>query len=96
MHVLIAVDIHGDVVPDSLGVAHLAENPAVGRRNALDGGEGAVHVPLLVHGDIALGIRIAGRNLPVLLQLFDPLGSRGEAALSVGSRNHIGLSDLGL
>ena len=64
---------------------HLAEDAAVGGCNAFDGCIGTVDIPFFVHGDISVGIAVTGRDLTVLLQLFDPLCGSNETSLAVGS-----------
>ena len=73
---------------------HLAEDTAVRRGDALDRAVGAVHVPLLVHRDVAERIGILGRDLAVLKELLQPCVICDKAALAVGCRRDIDAAEV--
>ena len=74
------------MVAAALDVCHLAEDAAVRGGDAFNRAEGAVDIPGLVHGDVALGIAVLGRDLSVLEEPVDPFLRCDEAPFSVRSR----------
>ena len=84
LHILLAIDIHGYRSISSLGMCHLTEASAVGRGDTLDRTIGAVDIILLIHGDIAVLIRILGSDLTICEESVDPLFRCYETALTVG------------
>lgn len=63
--VLVAGDVDAYIGAPALRVAHLAEHPAVGGEDALDGLQGAVGVGVDVHGGRAGGVHVLGGDLAV-------------------------------
>lgn len=80
---------------DALTVAHLAEDPAVRRGDALDGVQGIVGVEMHVAGGIALQIHILGGDLAVLRQLPNQGFFCQEPALAVGNGHIVHLPHAG-
>ena len=63
--VVLAGDVLVQAGADALAVAHFAEDPAVGGRDALDGVQRAVGVEVDVGGGVALQINVLGGDLAV-------------------------------
>ena len=69
--VVLAGDVFVQAGSDALAVAHFAEDPAVGGRDALDGVQRAVGVEVDVGGGIAVQINVLGGDLAIGRQLAD-------------------------
>ena len=69
LQVLFPINIHGYGIAAALHVRHLSKASAVRGGDALNRGVGTVHIPLLIHGNIAVKICVLCRNLPVPLNL---------------------------
>ena len=85
MEVILSGDVPVQAGADTLGVAHLAEDPPVGGGNPLHSPGGAVGVEVWVHGGQALQVCVLGGNLAVFRQGFQKLRGTEEAALAMGS-----------
>ena len=66
-------DITVQALADTLAVAHLAEDPAVRRGDALDGIQRAVGIEVDIGSSVAFQIHILGSDLAVGCQLADQL-----------------------
>ena len=86
---LISGDIDRHIGPPALGVGHLAQDPAVGGENALDGLHGAVGVGQHVHGGPTLQVHVLGAHLAVGDQVRDDALRSHKAALAVGHRDGV-------
>ena len=75
------------VLTDTLTVAHLAEDTAVGAGDALNGEQGAVGVEGGIHGGLAIQIHVLGGDLTILGQLQCQCFGGEEAAFAVGDGN---------
>ena len=53
MQIVVARNVYVQLRTHTLGVAHFAQNTAIGRGNALNGPVGAVGIEMDVHGGIA-------------------------------------------
>ena len=65
-------------------MAHLAQNPAVGRGDALNGPDGAVGVDIHIHGGGTAQVHILRGDLSVFQELLQQSIGAEEAALAVG------------
>ena len=68
---------------DALAMAHLAEDPAVRRGNALNGKQRTVGVECSIHGGIAFQIHILGSDLTIDGKLMCQFFGCEEAAFTV-------------
>ncbi|MBQ5902782.1 MAG: V-type ATP synthase subunit A, partial [Alistipes sp.] len=69
---------------DTLAVAHLTDDTAVGRGDAFDGVQGAVGVECSVHGGVAVQVNVLGSDLTTRSQLLDQSIGSQELAFAVG------------
>ena len=74
---------------DAFGVAHFAEDAAVGGGDAFDGPDGAVGVVVGVHGGGAGEVGVLGGDLAVLRQVTEEIRRAEEAALAVGDGDFV-------
>ena len=86
MQVVIARNIAVQCGTNTLCVAHLAQNAAIGRGNALNSLNRAVGVKVHIHGGNAIQVHVLGGNLTVLSQLGNQFLRAQEAALAVRDR----------
>ena len=94
--VLVAGDVDAYIGAPALRVAHLAEHPAVGGEDALDGLQGAVGVGVDVHGGRAGGVHVLGGDLAVGDQPLQLRLGGCEAALAVGDGDGVEVAHMGL
>ena len=76
-------------------MTHLTQHTAVGGGDTLDGADRAVGVEGGVHGRIARQVNVLGSDLTVLGQLANQLLGAEEAALAVGDRHGVDVTDIG-
>ena len=84
LDVVVAGDILVAAIAETFAVAHLAEDTAIGRGDALDGEDGAVGIEVDISGGLVQQIHVLGGDLTVGSQLADGLQACVEAALAVG------------
>ena len=75
LDIILAGDVFVQAGADSLAVAHLAQDSAVGGRDALNGVQGAVGVEVDIGGGVAVQVNVLGGDLTVCRQLCDKLNS---------------------
>ena len=79
------------VVAATLGMAHLAQDAAVGARDALDGECGAVGVDGKIHAGLAVLAHVLRGDLAVGDQLSEHLVIGDKAALAVADGDGVGV-----
>ena len=82
---LVARNVLHEAIGVAFGMAHLAEDAAIGAGNRLDGIEGTVRVVRAFHGRIAGKVNILGANLAIGNKVFDFLLRRYETAFPMGN-----------
>lgn len=82
------------VVAATLGMAHLAQDAAVGARDALDGECGAVGVDGKVHARLAVLAHVLRSDLAVCDELGEHFVIGDKAALAVADGDGVGSSRL--
>lgn len=87
--ILFSRDIFVQIGPLPFAVAHLAENPAIGRGDAFHPADRTVGVPQDIAGRHSLRRDVLGGDLAVFGQAADRLLVREEAALSMGDRDSV-------
>ena len=95
-HIVLTGDVAVEAGAGALAVAHLAQDPAVGGGDALDGPGGAVGVEGGVHGGRAGEVHVLGGDLPVRSQALQHLRGGHEAALAVGDGDGVDAALFGL
>ena len=86
LHILLPVNVHSHRPCPSLGVCHLPKHPSVRTGNPLNRAIRSIHIPLFVHGHIALRITVLCCHLTILKELLKPLLICHEAPFSMGGR----------
>ena len=86
LHILFAVNVHGNCLASSLRVSHLTKDTAIRACDTFDCHVGTVWIPVFVHGHIALIVYILGRYLAICDQAVEPCFVCYETSFTVGSR----------
>ena len=81
MQIVVARNVHIQLRTHTLRMAHLAQNTAIGRGNALNGPVGAVGVEMDIHGGFAGKVNILRSNLTIFNKLLDKLFGSYKSAL---------------
>ena len=82
------------IVAASLSMAHLTVDTSIRACDTFDRHEGAVRVPVFVHGRNTVKVNVLGRNLSVCEELVDPFPSDHETSLAVGYRVRVNTTEL--
>ena len=94
LQILLACDVLCNIVAASLSMAHLTVDTSIRACDTFDRHEGAVRVPVFVHGRNTVKVNVLGRNLSVCEKLVDPLLRSHETSLAVGYRVCVNTTEL--